>query len=36
MEGLGVPFRKRLSEGSMRNIAFALDPDGCVFVIVFV
>ena len=27
-EKLGVPFRKRLNEGNMRNIAFLLDPDG--------
>ncbi|KAF7979840.1 hypothetical protein HWV62_40581 [Athelia sp. TMB] len=29
-EALGVPFKKRPSEGKMRNIAFILDPDGCV------
>lgn len=34
LEGLGVPFKKRLTDGKMRNIAFALDPDGCVLVIV--
>ncbi|KAI9341403.1 Glyoxalase/Bleomycin resistance protein/Dihydroxybiphenyl dioxygenase [Obelidium mucronatum] len=28
LEGAGVPFRKKLSEGVMRNIAFVLDPDG--------
>jgi lactoylglutathione lyase len=28
LEKLGVPFQKKLSEGSMRTIAFALDPDG--------
>ncbi|MDH5822300.1 lactoylglutathione lyase [Luteimonas sp. RD2P54] len=27
-EALGVPFQKRLSEGSMRSIAFIKDPDG--------
>lgn len=26
-EKLGVPFQKRLTEGSMRNIAFIKDPD---------
>ena len=28
LEGLGVPFKKRLTDGRMKNIAFALDPDG--------
>lgn len=27
-EALGVPFQKRLSDGSMRDIAFIKDPDG--------
>ncbi|KAG1751294.1 Glyoxalase/Bleomycin resistance protein/Dihydroxybiphenyl dioxygenase [Suillus paluster] len=27
-ESLGVPFKKRLTDGKMRNIAFILDPDG--------
>ncbi|EMD33780.1 hypothetical protein CERSUDRAFT_108057 [Gelatoporia subvermispora B] len=27
-EALGVPFKKRLTDGSMRHIAFILDPDG--------
>ncbi|KAF8644792.1 hypothetical protein AX16_008254 [Volvariella volvacea WC 439] len=27
-EKLGVPFKKRPSEGKMRDIAFILDPDG--------
>ncbi|EIN11475.1 glyoxalase I [Punctularia strigosozonata HHB-11173 SS5] len=27
-EQLGVPFKKRLTDGSMKNIAFILDPDG--------
>ncbi|KIM31471.1 hypothetical protein M408DRAFT_21505 [Serendipita vermifera MAFF 305830] len=27
-ESLGVPFRKNLTDGRMRNIAFILDPDG--------
>lgn len=27
-EKLGVPFKKRLSDGKMRHIAFILDPDG--------
>lgn len=27
-ERLGVTFKKRLSEGRMRNVAFILDPDG--------
>ncbi|KAJ3238539.1 Lactoylglutathione lyase [Chytriomyces hyalinus] len=27
-DAAGVPFRKRLTEGVMRNIAFILDPDG--------
>ncbi|GAA5891671.1 hypothetical protein JCM6882_006162 [Rhodosporidiobolus microsporus] len=26
-EELGVPFKKRLTDGRMRNIAFILDPD---------
>jgi lactoylglutathione lyase len=30
-EALGVPFKKRLTEGKMKNIAFLLDPDGFVF-----
>ena len=28
MEAMGVKFHKRPSEGSMRQIAFALDPSG--------
>ena len=28
LESMGVPFKKRLTDGKMRNIAFALDPDG--------
>ncbi|KAJ3291781.1 Lactoylglutathione lyase [Rhizoclosmatium sp. JEL0117] len=28
LDAAGVPFRKRLTEGVMRNIAFVLDPDG--------
>ncbi|KAF7790729.1 hypothetical protein EIP86_001685 [Pleurotus ostreatoroseus] len=28
LESLGVPFKKKLTDGKMRNIAFALDPDG--------
>ena len=28
LESLGVPFKKRLTDGRMKNIAFALDPDG--------
>jgi len=28
MEALGVPFQKKLSDGSMREIAFIKDPDG--------
>ncbi|KAI9826547.1 MAG: Lactoylglutathione lyase [Thelocarpon impressellum] len=28
IEDAGYPFQKRLSDGRMRNIAFALDPDG--------
>ncbi|KAJ3354941.1 Lactoylglutathione lyase [Entophlyctis luteolus] len=28
LEGESVPFRKKLTEGVMRNIAFVLDPDG--------
>ncbi|KAJ3491911.1 hypothetical protein NLI96_g343 [Meripilus lineatus] len=27
-EKLGVPFKKRLTDGTMKNIAFILDPDG--------
>ncbi|KAI0301057.1 glyoxalase I [Multifurca ochricompacta] len=27
-ERLNVPFKKRLTDGQMRNIAFILDPDG--------
>ncbi|KAF8555055.1 glyoxalase I [Imleria badia] len=27
-EQLGVPFRKRLTDGRMKHIAFLLDPDG--------
>jgi lactoylglutathione lyase len=27
-ERLGVPFKKRLTDGKMKNIAFILDPDG--------
>ncbi|KAI0075658.1 glyoxalase I [Panus rudis PR-1116 ss-1] len=27
-EQLGVPFKKKLTDGKMRNIAFILDPDG--------
>lgn len=27
-EQLGVPFKKRLTDGKMRDIAFILDPDG--------
>jgi lactoylglutathione lyase len=27
-ERLGVTFKKRLTDGKMRNIAFILDPDG--------
>jgi lactoylglutathione lyase len=27
-ETLGVPFKKKLTDGKMRNIAFILDPDG--------
>ena len=34
LEGLGVPFKKKLSDGRMKNIAFCLDPDGCVFALV--
>lgn len=30
LESLGVPFKKRLTDGKMKNIAFALDPDGYV------
>lgn len=25
-----MPFKKRLTDGTMKNIAFALDPDGYV------
>lgn len=28
LESLGVKFHKKLTEGRMKNIAFALDPDG--------
>ncbi|KAJ1556754.1 Lactoylglutathione lyase [Cladochytrium tenue] len=28
LEACGVAFKKKLHEGSMKNIAFALDPDG--------
>lgn len=28
LESLGVPFKKKLTDGKMKNIAFALDPDG--------
>ena len=28
LEALGVPFQKKLSDGSMRDIAFIKDPDG--------
>lgn len=28
LENLGVPFQKKLSDGKMKHIAFALDPDG--------
>lgn len=28
LEALGVPFQKKLSDGSMRDIAFIRDPDG--------
>ncbi|KAF9227116.1 glyoxalase I [Gyrodon lividus] len=28
LESLNVPFKKRLTDGHMRNIAFILDPDG--------
>jgi len=27
-EELGIPFKKRLTDGKMKNIAFILDPDG--------
>jgi lactoylglutathione lyase len=27
-ESLGVSFKKKLTDGKMKNIAFALDPDG--------
>ena len=27
-EKLGVPFKKKLTDGKMKNIAFILDPDG--------
>ena len=29
-ERLGVPFKKKLSDGKMKHIAFILDPDGYV------
>ena len=29
-ESLGVRFQKKLTDGKMKNIAFILDPDGCV------
>ena len=29
-ERIGVPFKKKLSDGKMRHIAFMLDPDGYV------
>lgn len=29
-EKLGVQFKKRPNEGTMKHIAFILDPDGCV------
>jgi lactoylglutathione lyase len=32
-EGLDVKFKKRPSEGSMKNIAFILDPDGTTAVL---
>ena len=28
LESKGVKFQKKMSEGTMKNIAFALDPDG--------
>ena len=28
LESMGVPFQKKLSDGSMRSIAFIKDPDG--------
>jgi lactoylglutathione lyase len=28
LEAAGVRFQKRLTDGRMKNIAFALDPDG--------
>ncbi|KAH8077511.1 glyoxalase I [Cristinia sonorae] len=28
LESLGVPFQKKLTDGKMKHIAFALDPDG--------
>lgn len=28
LEELGVPFKKRLTDGNMKHIAFILDPDG--------
>jgi lactoylglutathione lyase len=28
LEKLNVPFKKRLTDGKMKNIAFILDPDG--------
>jgi lactoylglutathione lyase len=27
-ERLGVPFKKRLTDGKLKDIAFILDPDG--------
>lgn len=29
-EKLGVPFKKKLTDGTMKSIAFILDPDGSV------
>lgn len=34
-EKLGVQFKKRLQDGKMKNIAFILDPDGCVSSLVY-
>ena len=31
-EELGVQFKKKPTDGKMRDIAFILDPDGCVFI----
>jgi lactoylglutathione lyase len=31
-ESLGVTFKKRPTDGKMREIAFVPDPDGCVLV----